>query len=166
MRLLITHSHTSERPGYETRKNAKKSNWRKRRHYNKANYRQNLPRTASVAWGGRDEERRIEGECRCYDKGNQRQNPPTGHHRDGGARWKGENQRGMERWHNSQSCEGGKEVPSWKRIANRKQNTWYHASQKKEDKNIQSCATVWVWVDRLPWPPPASELRRASAGRK
>ena len=57
----------------------------------------NLPRTASVAEGGRDEERRIEGERRRYDKGNQRQNPPAGRHRGGGrdekaktnTKWKG-----------------------------------------------------------------------------
>ena len=106
--LLKTHSHTSERLGYEARNNEKKR--RKRRHYNKANHRRkppayrqrdeggrdekgvmirptivkNLPRTASKAWGGRDEEKRNEGELRRYDKGNQRQNPPTARHRGEG----------------------------------------------------------------------------------
>ena len=54
MRLLKTHSHTSERPGYEARKNAKKvieGNVDTIRQ----TIRQNLPRTASVAVGGRDE---------------------------------------------------------------------------------------------------------------
>ena len=37
MRLLKPHSHTSERPGREARKNAKRSNGRKRRHFDKAN---------------------------------------------------------------------------------------------------------------------------------
>ena len=45
---------------------------------------ENLPRTASKAWGGRDEEKRNEGELRRYDKGNQRQNPPTARHRGEG----------------------------------------------------------------------------------
>ena len=54
MRLLKTHSHTSERPGYEARKNAKKvieGNVDTIRQ----TIRQNLPRTASLAVGGRDE---------------------------------------------------------------------------------------------------------------
>ena len=35
---------------------------------------------------------------------------------------------------------------------------------KKRRQNMLSCATVQV--PRLPWPPPGSERRRASAGRK
>ena len=54
MRLLKTHSHPSERPGYEARKNGKKvieGNVDTIRQ----TIRQNLPRTGSVAVGGRDE---------------------------------------------------------------------------------------------------------------
>ena len=145
--------------------------------------RQNLPRTASVAGGetkkgatarrttvvtlprmvgvagGRDEEGRIEGEHRREDKENQSQNPPAGYHR-GGGETKGENQHEMERWHNPWSREGG-EVPSRKRIAERKQKT---RITKKIKEDIMSCATVCL--ARLLWPPPGSELGRASAGRQ
>ena len=55
MRLLKTHSHTSERPGYQARKNAKKTNWRKRRRYNKANHPSKTCRVPPVWRGGRDE---------------------------------------------------------------------------------------------------------------
>ena len=110
MGILKTHSHTSERLGYEAGKNAKKSSRRKRRNNKKANHRQTFPRTASVARGGRDEkgamtrqntvkkapscrqrgwwgdeEWRTERERSRYDKRNQRQNPPAGHHRDRGG---------------------------------------------------------------------------------
>ena len=54
MRLLKTHSHTSERPGYEGRENAKKVIDGSADTIRKQTIRQNLPRTASVA-GGRDE---------------------------------------------------------------------------------------------------------------
>ena len=54
MRLLKNHSHTSERPGYEDRKNAKKVIERNADTVRRQTIRQNLPRTASVA-GGRDE---------------------------------------------------------------------------------------------------------------
>ena len=66
-----------------------------------------LPCTVSVAGGGRDEEKRIEGEHRREDKGNEIQNPPAGYHRGGGGETKGENKHEMERWHNPQSGEGG-----------------------------------------------------------
>ena len=52
----------------------------------------NHSRTTSVAGVERDKERRIEGERRRYDEGNQRQNPPAGRHRGRGPRRKGENQ--------------------------------------------------------------------------
>ena len=55
MRLLKTHSHTSERPGYEARKNAKKVIEGNADTIRRQTIRQNLPRTASVAVGGRDE---------------------------------------------------------------------------------------------------------------
>ena len=84
MRLLKTPSHTSGRPGYEARKNAKKKIEGNADTTRRQTIRQNLPRTESVAgWarrqgamarpttvetlprivgvaGGRDEERRIE----------------------------------------------------------------------------------------------------------
>ena len=55
MRLLKTHSHTSERPGYEARKNAKKVIEGNADTIRRQSIRQNLPRTANVA-GGRDGE--------------------------------------------------------------------------------------------------------------
>jgi len=55
MRLLKTHSHTSERPGYEARKNAKKVIEGNADTIRRQTIRQNLPRTGSVAVGGRDE---------------------------------------------------------------------------------------------------------------
>ena len=54
MRLLKTHSHTSERPGYEARRNAKKVIEGNAYTVRSQTIRQNLPRIASVA-GGRDE---------------------------------------------------------------------------------------------------------------
>ena len=55
MRLLKTHSHTSERPVYKARENAKKSICRKRRHYNKANHSSKTCPVPPVWRGGRDE---------------------------------------------------------------------------------------------------------------
>ena len=52
MRLLNTHSHTSERPGYEARKNAKKSKCRKRSHDDKANHPSKTCRVPPVWRGG------------------------------------------------------------------------------------------------------------------
>ena len=54
MRLLTTHSHTSERPGYEARKNAKKVIEGNADTIRRQTIRQNLPRTASVARGRDD----------------------------------------------------------------------------------------------------------------
>ena len=51
MRLLKTHSHTSERPGYEARKNAKNVIEANADTIRRQTIRQNLPRTASVAGG-------------------------------------------------------------------------------------------------------------------
>ena len=125
--------------------------------------RQNLPRTASVAgggetkkalwqdqppsepsressaWrGGRDEERRIEGQHRREDKENQSQNPPAGYHRGGGGETRGENQHKMERWHNPQSREGG----GAKLKTHLKRENKTTCITKKRRQNIQSCATV------------------------
>ena len=47
------HSHTSERPGYEARKNAKKVIEGNAVTMRRQTIRQNLPRTASVAGGAR-----------------------------------------------------------------------------------------------------------------
>ena len=52
MRVFKTHSHTSERLGYEARKNAKKSNWRKRRRHDKPNHRQKPPADRQRGGGG------------------------------------------------------------------------------------------------------------------
>ena len=66
----------------------------------------NLPRTASVAEGRRDKERRIEGERRRQGKPTSKPSRRSPSWR--GASRKGENQHEMERWHNPQSREGGK----------------------------------------------------------
>ena len=73
MRLLKTHSHTSERPGYEARKNAKKVIEGNADTIRRQTIRQNLPRTASVA-GGRDEKGAMT---------NHRHNPPAHRRRSG-----------------------------------------------------------------------------------
>ena len=57
--------------------------------------------------GGRDEERRIEGERKGDHKGNQSQNLRASYHRGGVGGTKDENQHEMERWHNPESREGG-----------------------------------------------------------
>ena len=77
MRLLKTHSHTSERPGYEARKNAKKVIEGNADTIRKQTIRPNLPRTASVAGGGET--------ARRYGKTNHRQNPPAYRRRGGGG---------------------------------------------------------------------------------
>ena len=53
MWLLKTHSHTSERPGYEARKNAKKVLQGNADTIRRQTTRQKLPRTTSVAGGAR-----------------------------------------------------------------------------------------------------------------
>ena len=80
MRLLKTHSHTSERPGYEARKDAKKviegnaDTIRKQNHPSKpAAYRQ-------CGWGGKRKRR--------YAKTNRRHNPPAYRRRGGGGETK------------------------------------------------------------------------------
>ena len=69
-----------------------------------------LPRTVSVV-RGRDEERRIEGERRRQDKGNQHHNPPQTTIVVGGRDKRVKTKHEMERRHNPQSHEEGK-VPS------------------------------------------------------
>ena len=79
MRLLKTHSHTSERPGYEARKNAKKvvegnADTKKANQPSKpAAYRQCV--------GGGETKRR-------YGETNHRQNPPAYRQRGGGGETK------------------------------------------------------------------------------
>ena len=96
MRLLKTHSHTSERLGYEARKNAKKSRKTQALRMIRQTTVNILPRTTSVAGGAR-RRKAIEGKRRRCDKGNQRQNPPADRQRGGGqdkkaktnTKWKG-----------------------------------------------------------------------------
>ena len=80
MRLLKTHSHTSERPGYEGMKNAKKVIEGNADTIRRQTIRQNLPRTASMAGGTRRKRR--------YGKTNHRQNPPAYRRRGGGGETK------------------------------------------------------------------------------
>ena len=158
MWLLKTHSHTSERRGYEARKNAKTNNRRKRRHYNKANhpskpaaYRQcgggdeakkalwqdkplskTLSRTVSVAGGGETKKSELKENTGANTRGTKIKTLPQKPSRRlpswPGGETKGENQHEMERWHNPQSREGG-EVPSRKRIADKKQDN-VHRKEK------------------------------------
>ena len=80
MRLLETHSHTSERPGYEARKNAKKVIEGNADTIRRQTIRQNLRRTASVAGGARRKRR--------YGKTNHRRNSPAYRRRGGGRETK------------------------------------------------------------------------------
>ena len=59
MRLLKSHSHTSERLGYERRRNAKKGIEGKRRRFDNANHRQRTPADRPRAGGRQEEERRL-----------------------------------------------------------------------------------------------------------
>ena len=117
MRLLKTHSHTSERPGYEARKNAKKVIDGNADTTRRQTIRQNLLRTASVAGGARRKRR--------YGKTNHRQYPPAYRRRGGGGEVRGENQHKMERWHNPQSREGGRCLAE-SAYQKRKQNNVHH----------------------------------------
>ena len=154
MRLLKTHSHTSERPGYEARKNAKKvieGNVDTIRQ----TIRQNLPRTASVAggrddkalWqnqppskparvssaqrGGLDEERRIWSRTQARRQGKPKAKPSRRLPSWRGGRDKRRNPTRNGQVAQSTVLRGGK-VPSRKRIS--KENTKQRASQKQEDK--------------------------------
>ena len=89
-----------------------------------------LPRIVGVA-GGRDEERRIEGEHRREDKENQSQNPPAGYHRGGGGRDKRRKPTQNGKVAQPTVPRGG-EVPSRKRTS--KEKTKQRASQRKGDK--------------------------------
>ena len=155
MRLLKTHSHTSEWPGYEASKNAKKVIEGIADTIRRQTIQQKLPRTASVAGGGRtkkvlwqdqppskpsrvssawrgrrDEEGRIEGQHRREDKENQSQNPPAGYHRGGGEDKRRKlTQNGKVA---QPTVPRGGEVPSRKRTS--KEKTKQRASQRKGDK--------------------------------
>ena len=164
MRLLKTHSHTSERPGYEARKNAKKRNRRKRRHYKKANHpskpaayrqcggggettrrygktnhRQNPPAYRRRGGGVRDEEGRIEVEHRREDKGNQTKPLPQATIVSGGARQKAKTNTKWKGGPTHSPARGGK-VPSRKRIS--KEKTKQRASQGKKTKHTVLCHCV------------------------
>ena len=132
MRLLKTHSHTSEWPGYEARKNAKEVIEGNAETIRRQTIRQNLPRTASVAGGARRQgamarpttvispayRRRGGGGETKKDDLKENTGAKTRETKvktlpqvtivAGGGETKGENQHEMERWHNPQSREGGK----------------------------------------------------------
>ena len=107
MRPLKTHSHTSERPGYEARKNAKKVIEGNADTIIRLPPSKNLPRTASVARGARQRRR--------YEKVNDRQKPPANSQRgEGGETKKGElkeNARAMTRETNVKTL---RRPPSWR----------------------------------------------------
>ena len=110
----------------------------------------NLPRTASVAEGGGDEGRRIEEERRRYDKGNQRQIPPAGRHRGGGARRNGENEHQMGKVAQP-TVPRGRGLPSLKPKIKREQNNT--GNKENINKSTQACAALRV-IARVPWPAP------------
>ena len=156
MRVLKTHFHTSERPGYEARKNAKKIVEGNADTIRRQTIRQNLSRTASVAGGGET--------TRRYGKTNHRQNPSAYRRRGGGRETKegelkentgaktretefktlpqatiivaGERDKRRKPTRNGKVAQPtvprGGEVPSRKHIP--KENTKQRASQKKDDK--------------------------------
>ena len=160
---LKTHSRTSERPGYEARKNAKTriegnadtirrqttrqnlprtasvaGGARRKRRYGRTNHRQNPPAYCQRGGGGRDEERRTEVELRHEDNGNQSQNPPAGYHRGGGARQEAKTN---TKWkggtiHSPAKGRGAKLKTHLKR-----ENKTTCITKKRRQK-IQSCATV------------------------
>ena len=155
MRLLKTHSHTSERPGYEDRKNAKKVIEGNADTIRRQTIRQNLPRTASVAGGrdekgamarptpvktrprivgaagGLDEERRIWSRTQARRQGKSKAKPsrrlPS---------WRGGRDKRRKPTRNGKVAQPtvprGVGVPSRKRLS--KEKTKQRASQRKEDK--------------------------------
>ena len=107
MRLLTTHSHPSERPGYEARKNAKKVIEGNADTIRRQTIRQNLPRTASVAGGARRKKRNV--------KTNHRQNPPAYRRRGGGARRRKANRRRTQaRRQGKPKSKPSRRLPSWR----------------------------------------------------
>ena len=81
MRLFKTHSHASERPGCEERKNGANNAIKRNVHtMRKQTTHQKLPRTASVEGGWRRKRR--------YGETNHRQNPPAYRGRGGGVETK------------------------------------------------------------------------------
>ena len=97
-----------------------------------------LPRTTNWA-GGRDEERRIEGQRKHYDKRNRRQNPPAGHHR-GGGRGEKEKVKTNTGWKGGTTHSPARGGSAWLNACS-KEETKYHASQENMTET-QSCATV------------------------
>ena len=112
----------------------------------------------SSAWRrGRDEERRIEVEHRCEDKGNQSQNPRAGYHRGRGGETNGENQHEKERWHNSPSLEGGRCLAG-NAYQKRKQNNVHHKGKKTKHAVLCHCVSSQITLAA----PPA----RSGGGRR
>ena len=148
MRLRKTHSHTSERLGYEARKNIKKPIEGKRRRYDKANHRQKP--TADRQRGGGGETKK--GDWRNAGAMIRDTNVKTLPRTASVAGGRDEERRKLTR--NGKVAQPavprGVEVPSWKRTT--KQDKITCITKKIKQNNTQSCATVWV--ARLPWPPP------------
>ena len=126
MRLLKTHSHTSERPGYEARKNAKKVI---------EGSADTIRRQTAYRRRGRGGETK-KGELKentgaktreTEDKGNQSQNPPAGYHRGGGGRDKRRKPTRNGKVAQPTVPRGG-EVPSRKRVS--KEKAKQRASQR------------------------------------
>ena len=98
------------------------------------------PSRVSSAWrGGRDEERRIEGEHRREDKENQSHNPSAGYHRGGGGETKGET--------NTKRKGGTAHSPArWGCLAEnayqkRKQNNVHHKGKKTKHTVLCYCVS-------------------------
>ena len=156
MRLLKTLSHTSERPGYEARKNAKKAIEGNADTIRRQSIRQNLPRTASVA-GGRDEKgatarpttaktlprivgvtgggKTKEDELKENTGAKTRETKvktlPQATIVAGRSETKGENQHKMKRWHNPQSHARGRYLAD-NTYQKRKQNNMHHKEKTKQ----------------------------------
>ena len=77
MRFLETHSHTSERLGYEARKNRGKVIEGKRRRYDEANHCQKPPADRQRGGDGGGRRKATKRKRMRHDKGHQRQNSPA-----------------------------------------------------------------------------------------
>ena len=111
---------------------------RRKRRYGKTNRRQNPPAYRQRGRGGRDEEKRIEGEHRREDKENQSQNPPAGYHRGGGARQEAKTNTKWKGGTIHSPARGGGAKPK----THIKRENKITCITKERRQNIQSCATV------------------------
>ena len=166
MRLLKTHSHTSERPGYEARKNVKKVIERNADTIRRQTIRQNLPRTASVAggetkkelwqdqppskpsrvssaWRGGETKKGELSRTQARRQGKPKSKPSRSYHGGGGGETKGENQHEMERWHNPQPREGGRRLAE-NAYQKRKQNNVHHKGKKTKHTVLCYCASSQI----------------------